>query len=543
MTAASAHWLKRAWPSLAFLLIVPLAAHWRYSGLGFNPTDDGFILAYSRRLLEGQIPHRDFIAIRPVGSALLHLPFLLFCGEHLLLISRLFVWLQLAAIALAWTHITGKLLGAKTDAPATIAIALITFALSAHTFPIMAWHTVDGLFLASSGLLLCLQAKSRWRVIGFALLGMSALCKQNFAVLAPAAIFLLGDRKHLSAWAAAAMPGLLYAAMLVLTGGIADAVLQLSTQTDLQRAGFEVFLWQPATAWGMLFGFVAVRLLHPAGAEGLAWTSYAAASLAIFSTLIAASYAMTQGQYLWAPAFGLFGMAAGASVAHASGREAAGPVVAGALTTLMIWCAALSVGYNTPAIASGLAAALLLNSLRAAPTTGAWARSPLPLLLLAGVVLFNFDAARQKFVYLDRPAAELVVPLGPLLAGGAGIRTGPNTAAFLADLHTAVSQVPDGKYAIVPNLAAWWLQARQPNPLPIDWPQWIELGRPALLDRVTGEMERQRGLMTIIVEKVQAGNLSRGFVPLADSDRFAAARYARQHFSKIAETQFFELYR
>src|SRR5206468_857052 len=58
----------------AFLTLVPLAAHALLSPLGFNPTDDGFVLAYSRRILLGQVPHRDFIMIRPALSPLLHAP-------------------------------------------------------------------------------------------------------------------------------------------------------------------------------------------------------------------------------------------------------------------------------------------------------------------------------------------------------------------------------------------------------------------------------------------------------------------------------------
>jgi hypothetical protein len=44
---------------------VAAAAHLLYSSLGLNPTDDGFTLAYARRILDGQIPHRDFVIIRP----------------------------------------------------------------------------------------------------------------------------------------------------------------------------------------------------------------------------------------------------------------------------------------------------------------------------------------------------------------------------------------------------------------------------------------------------------------------------------------------
>ena len=59
---------------IAFLFIVPTIAHIAFSWIGFNPTDDGFTLAYSRRLLDGQIPHKDFIIIRPILSPLLHTP-------------------------------------------------------------------------------------------------------------------------------------------------------------------------------------------------------------------------------------------------------------------------------------------------------------------------------------------------------------------------------------------------------------------------------------------------------------------------------------
>src|SRR5919199_912105 len=81
------------------LTAVPVVAHFFYSWIGFNPTDEGFILAYSRRLLDGQVPHRDFIAIRPTGSSYLHIIDLLIGGDYTLWISRLFVWFELACTA------------------------------------------------------------------------------------------------------------------------------------------------------------------------------------------------------------------------------------------------------------------------------------------------------------------------------------------------------------------------------------------------------------------------------------------------------------
>ena len=39
---------------------------------GFSPTDQGVILAQSWRILGGEVPHRDIVSARPLGSAYLH---------------------------------------------------------------------------------------------------------------------------------------------------------------------------------------------------------------------------------------------------------------------------------------------------------------------------------------------------------------------------------------------------------------------------------------------------------------------------------------
>ena len=90
------------------------------------------MLAYARRMLDGQIPHRDFIAIHLAGSGLVHMPFVAFGGGRPYLISRLFVWTQFAWTALAWTLIGRTMLSLHRNAAAEICIALIAFALSAE---------------------------------------------------------------------------------------------------------------------------------------------------------------------------------------------------------------------------------------------------------------------------------------------------------------------------------------------------------------------------------------------------------------------------
>src|SRR5919199_1494999 len=128
--------------SVAFLVVVPTVAHLLFSWRGFAPVDDGFTLAYSRRILEGQIPHRDFIIIRPFLSPLIHTP----------------------------------------------------FAASVHYFVLTAWHTVDGLFLSSIGLwILLTQKHTTRRIAGYLLIAAAYLTKQSFLFVAPLSVLLLGD--------------------------------------------------------------------------------------------------------------------------------------------------------------------------------------------------------------------------------------------------------------------------------------------------------------------------------------------------------------
>src|SRR6266700_1685240 len=95
----------------SFLILVPLLSHSSFSWMGFTPTDEGFTLAYSRRMLDGQVPHRDFIIIRPFLSPLIHVPIVMLGGAYTFWMSRLFVWFELTSIAWLWTSIVSRLLG------------------------------------------------------------------------------------------------------------------------------------------------------------------------------------------------------------------------------------------------------------------------------------------------------------------------------------------------------------------------------------------------------------------------------------------------
>src|SRR3954453_16153466 len=114
--------------SVAFLLIVPTAAHLLFSWRGFAPVDDGFTLAYSRRILEGQVPHRDFIIIRPFISPLIHRPFVLFGGDYTYWASRFFVLFQFACLSWAWVAVINRAFNHPFNNTMQLFIGLVSFA-------------------------------------------------------------------------------------------------------------------------------------------------------------------------------------------------------------------------------------------------------------------------------------------------------------------------------------------------------------------------------------------------------------------------------
>lgn len=207
---------------LVFILLVPTGAQFLFSWIGFNPTDDGFILAGSRRIIEGQIPHLDFISIRPVGSYLLHVPFVLFGGDYTFWLSRYFVWFQFACIAWFWTVIIDGLLENRSTSMQRVLYALVAFVLSSHNFPIMAWHSIDSLFLFSIGLALVLRSSRYAKALGYVLIGLAPLSRQNFLLMIPASVILVGDWRQIRFWLMAVMPALFGGIYLWIVGAVPD---------------------------------------------------------------------------------------------------------------------------------------------------------------------------------------------------------------------------------------------------------------------------------------------------------------------------------
>ena len=533
--------------SVAFLFVVPTLAHLLFSWRGFAPVDDGFTLAYSRRILEGQIPHRDFIIIRPFLSPLLHTPFVLFGGDYTYWVSRYFVWFEFACISWAWVYVVDRAFGNPFNNATKLFIALVSFAASVHYFVLTAWHTVDGLFLASVGLwILATQPHTKGKITGYLLIATTYLCKQSFLLVAPLSVVLLGDWREKKYWLTITLPAAAYCAYLLATGSFSEAVLQLTSQRGIVSTGVVSYL-NLGTLLGVVAGYCSMFLLSASSVPLLRIRRVPSYVGALMLTVVPASL-ITVGLYrgsLATVSFGLLGMVLGVVLyCILRGTIRDGDRIPAALMALLLaWCASLSVGYNFPTLLLGPLFTVLVAFVYSAGR--AFDPRLLTTLLVVGgaAILLGFGISRPYYIYREQPSSELTEPLGEVLPGGRLIYTNPNTYEFLADLDDAthIVSAQNKAYAIIPDVPGYWVQSSQTNPLLIDWPQPVELSSQYLTDRVTGDLAAKRGEVTVIVQKVHAFYFADGFVPL-DEDQYAVVQYVHANFRKTNETEFFELY-
>ena len=157
--------------------------------------DNGWTLATSWRILNGEIPYKDILLIRPPLSPIFHSIILSLVPPTVQLIfSRLLFYILMALTAFFASSILNKTYKLNID---TYLLATIGFVFSVHNFPPMAWHTVDAVFFSVLGLYI-LTRKDSYLSLFFGMLFMffAALCKQPFYLIPLLGIFyvLLFDK-------------------------------------------------------------------------------------------------------------------------------------------------------------------------------------------------------------------------------------------------------------------------------------------------------------------------------------------------------------
>ncbi len=235
----------------------------------------------------------------------------------------------------------------------------------------------------------------------------------------------------------------------------------------------------------------------------------------------------------------LFGWAAGVGLVRTIRKVDARERSLIVLALGIAWGTAISIGYNSPALAGGLLWLLVVRFDRAA--IGRF----VPWLAAANVLGMVF--VRVVAPYRDRPAWQLTEELGDVLPGGRGIRTNPNVASALRELRELIERYSAGgaPVAVLTDYSVIWLDPKLRNPLPMEWPQATELGEaPELFARMNQALATIPPNVRIIVQRHAAGELAFERIEVRQMSHYYAVQIrVDQRGEKIEVTEFFEVYR
>lgn len=513
-------WAPLAGVALAASVGVYVLAVLLTIGKGFNPSDEGLIVSYASRLLAGDVPHRDFIFSRPVGSSLLHTVDVLL-PTPLIMTGRVFGAAQIYTYTLLFAALVAGRRVRRLH-PLLLAAVVPAAVVNMHTLPLMAWYTVDGLFLVAVGAYVLRWTERRWaRWAALALLGFAPLCKQSF-FLAPAIglWFLLryhrGERRPLRLvidLVFLGLPGVLYLVWIGAAGALDPMLTQFKGVPPVfGKQLFDDLAPLPRGALVPALGLALVAAVWvaavavqrrrgatggmeaPAGTDAgevgaVAGATMPALLIRIGLGLGAVAVVALPAAVVWRSSFDLF-LPYGVKVFWLT----AGVVVLGAvvrrrfydgvlLAVLAGWMAALSIGYPKPNYVVGTL--MLAIAVPVWQEVGA-AIGPLEVgvgwslpvrrgataagvAALALVTTLPLIAMRNDHLYRERPNAELSWDLGQVDGDLAGISTNAATYEYLHSMKDCVDRVrAQGitRIAVVPDNPAMFPVLDLDNPLP-----------------------------------------------------------------------------
>ncbi|MFA5815336.1 MAG: hypothetical protein WC865_06930 [Bacteroidales bacterium] len=520
---------------------------------GFNPTDDGAILAQSYRILNGEIPHRDFISIRPAGSAVMHM--IHFFSPLPLEISAR--WLVLIEYLICSILITFLLAGSwfkgLRKAYYLLLVSgsvVVMFILNQNHYNLFPWTTIDGLFWFSLALYAWYKLKInpagkhlRWQILILFAVTCSLLCRQTFAL--PGGLLALRMviweirlrerhwlrifRSLLPAMIIGLLPGWLYAGVLTFTGTWPDFFQQMTGRTELWETGiirFSHAFWHSPVL--ILFGLAIVTGLIKTWNTESGKDNYridmiimVQKSVSFFIKIVLVFAVFIKPTLLFAISFAFFWiLILDVFLIYLHDRQLPRWTRPTFWILLVAWTSAVSLGDNAPVFALGwLAGTAILMQIK-----DFWNRiyrNVRPYQLIATGLfipaLFVLSLVVQPRVnYRDLPAKQLTCQGGDIFPALAGVRLSPMISEYLSEIKKLYNEFgsPQGRFAVWPNNALIYPLLGSKNPFLLDWMQAAEYvgNEKRVIESTRNTLDTQD--LIILVEKVNVKWIATERVPV-----------------------------
>ncbi len=471
-----------------------------FGNFGLDTTDRGFIPGLAYRIISGQVIYKDFFYVRPPVSPYLHSLEMLLFPANLELVAYRFVYYLFIWLTVYWTiKSLMRFFDFEEMGISPWLLASIGFLFSVGNNMVGPWHTVDGLFFSALGFYWLSRKAEIWNIsLGLFCLGLAALCKQPFAVVAIAgfgfSLFHYGFKKAGIAAGIALGVAIAFFAIieLILTPDFSfytlmmDQILGSTKLSDLKWAGILLYVRPTALAFGLGFGlWLLLKKVLKSKFLGMTMAIYFFAGMA--AIVLGMAFMSYQADHFIKPHLGFYhalnGAAMLACLIMLFGKHKNGA----AFLLLMLsasWAGGISWGfpypvyYSTPAIFVGV-------FLLAKPFGYSFPKFYLPSLLgisLIGMLMLNL------YVYADGPRKDISYDAGALFPELSHIHTSKENYQEFAEFKALQAKHGD-HFTVLPGFTfAHYLTHTTPI-VPVDLGHDAELSKHRGVDHMIHDLQ------------------------------------------------------
>lgn len=465
---------------------------------GFSSTDEGVVLAQSWRVVNGEIPHADFVSIRPAGSAYLHAINFIFPGA-LVANARWFVLFQFFMIALVFSIFLIKELEKKNSIKvhpiAFFSLLCAGFTITVLNYNLYSWTTIDAVFWSIMALPL-LFSESKYKIaIGLMFLGFAALSRQTFALVVTIAYlhFLWNFRKQflkmIPVYLVGALPFILYLIMLLSNSAIEDFVSQMTGRTEFFQTAILQYVKKFISSYSTPINIICVGLsivLYFKRKSGMLknFTDKGYHNIVVFIisvpilTLIIRQFTIDEIDIYQLP-FSFFFSALALLIFHYILYPKNFRLKLVALSIILIaWLSSISLGDNAPVFSSGPLFLVILVLLADIYSFNKEQNKTILFLtnkyfiLVLSVAIFSLGlVSQQKINYRDNSKDLLVSGLRNASEDFGDISTNPSMNLYYNDLVEVYNSLEsaENNTVVFPHNAMFYPLMKTQNPMSLDW--------------------------------------------------------------------------
>lgn len=460
-----------------------------YAGKGIENNDTGFILGLAHQIYSKKTLYNEIIYIRPPITPILH-SFVFFkpFSEAPIFFSRAFFFIEIAIYSCLSALIARREFG--WDSSLACFIATMSFIFSAHVFPPMPWHTIDGiLFSVIAFYLHSLNLKGRHVFIFFSILSslLAAGTKQPF-YLTPIIIIALTlydnpKPKYLAYISIHILGGVcVLLPVLNIFVSMKDILKATSSQTslgDLLSAGVidyarDITQTNALITMPLFLAFIGLIIFDKYKSFALSLAPVISTGLILAGLGLFYYQASSWNQPLvifdstfivtWTISFAML----------IKTRDRAWLIVTA--LHLIAWASSISWGYKTVALYFSPSIITACFFCRSSVEYITPPRITITSIVLIALSIFYIGHSYYYSLEGDVKSADLNTDLSHVNTKLKYIYSTPAQAKLYLELSKIIDAIHDQPFVVLPNMPLAHLLANTPNPIGIDWPINAEVG-------------------------------------------------------------------